>query len=64
MKITIYCDSGANIHSRWQSEYTTEELGFSEAEWAELSEEEKWKIAEEVVQESGRLDIGYWEGDK
>lgn len=48
MKVKFSCDSGANIHScRYQVLDTVEDLGLDEGEWEAMSEEDKYKIAEE-----------------
>jgi len=59
VKIRLHCDSGANVHSRRNEDFTLEELGFTEEERNELSDDEKYKVAEEWA--SNYLDIGYEE---
>jgi hypothetical protein len=60
MTITIeyWCDSGANIDSCYRDKTTTDELGFTDQEWRDLSEDEKEKEMRELAWE--RLDWG-WE---
>lgn len=41
MKIRLYCDSGANIHSKRQEIIKPEDWGMTEDEWTALTEEEK-----------------------
>lgn len=61
MKVEFYCDSGANIHScQEQILDTVKDLGLDEGEWEKLSEEEKWKLAEEWAYNVG-LEIGFRE---
>lgn len=59
MKIRFYCDSGANIHSSREYEFTPTELGFTQEEWKSLSDEQKQKHAEDWAND--RLEIGYEE---
>ena len=60
MKVEFYVNSGANIHSCNKSELmNVEELGYSEEEWNNLTEDEKWKEAEQWANEY--LEIGYIE---
>jgi hypothetical protein len=56
-KIRYWCDSGANIHSKYEDETTLEELGLSEAEWLALTETQRDEIMKEYA--FGRLDWGY-----
>ena len=59
-KVKFRCDSGANISSeRWEIVDTVKDWGMKEGEWEEMSEEEKFKIAEEWANE--RLEIGFEE---
>jgi hypothetical protein len=57
--IKYWCDSGANIHSKYEGEITVDEQGFTDEEWQALSEDEK----EEIMKESAfeRLDWGWKE---
>jgi hypothetical protein len=59
MKLRIWCDSGANIHSCREVESSTEELGYTDEEWAALSEEERESAAKTIAWEN--LDWGYEE---
>ena len=60
MKIKFYCDSGANIHSCKIEEFdTVEDYDMEDEEWEALSDDEKYKLAEEWAWNSG-LQIG-WE---
>lgn len=61
MKVKLYCDSGANIHSCREEEVDLEDWGISDEEWSEMSDEEKSKVAEEWAYE--RLEIGFEEID-
>ena len=60
-KVQFWCDSGANIHScRKSGELdTVRDLGLEEGEWEQLSEDEKYKLADEWACE--RLEVGYTE---
>ena len=58
MKIRVYCDSGANIHSRMEQIVGLDELGITEEEWMDMSDAEKEKIIKPIAFE--RLDWG-WE---
>ena len=58
MKIKVYIDSGANIHSRRTEIVTPEEIGTTEEEWKAMSEEEKEELAKPIAFD--RLDWG-WE---
>jgi len=66
MKIKIWCDSGANIHSRRSEEidlveyFGVETEEDAEAEWNSMSDDEKYKMVEEHWWNSG-LDIGFEE---
>lgn len=60
MKIKFYCDSGANIHScRTEILDVVEEFSIEDEEWEEMSESEKYELAEEWAWNNG-LQIG-WE---
>lgn len=62
MKVTYYCNSGANIHSTRKETFDTEDdLGYTDEEWANLSEDDKYQLAEEWASE--RLEIGILEND-
>ena len=47
MKVKFVCDSGANIHSARTEVIDTEDYGYTDEEWLELSEEQKQEIVEE-----------------
>lgn len=57
LKFEVWCDSGANIHSCRKEIVTLEDIGCSEDEWAEMSEEAREEIMREIAQD--RLDWGY-----
>jgi hypothetical protein len=60
VKVEFYCDSGANIHSRKREIFdTVKDLGLDEGEWEKLSEDEKYKLAEEWAYE--QMSIGFRE---
>jgi len=55
---TVYCDSGANIASRYETKVNTEDLGYTDSEWDALNEEKKDEEMKEVAFEC--LDWGYY----
>jgi len=58
MKVTFFCDSGANIHSCREEELdTVADLGFEEGDWEQMTDGEKMKIAEEWAYD--HLEIGW-----
>lgn len=61
MKIRIYCDSGANIHSCREDIVTPEYLGTTEEEWKAMSDEDKEELVKPIALE--RLDWGWQDVD-
>ena len=59
MKIKFHCDNNANIHSVKTAEFTSEELGYTDAEWSALSEDQK----NDIVREWALEDFEYWYSD-
>ena len=59
MKIKLFCDSGANGYSTREETLDTQDLGFEDGEWEELTDDEKYKVAAEWANEC--LEIGYEE---
>ena len=61
MKVKFFVDSGANIHSCKKSGTldTVADLGFDDGEWEAMSEEEKYKCAEEWAHE--HIEVWYEE---
>lgn len=59
MKVQFYVDSGANIHSCRKSGWLdiVADLRYEEGEWEQLSEDEKYKVAEQWASEY--LEIGF-----
>ena len=51
MKVKFVCDSGANIHSARTEVVDTEDYGYTDEEWLELSEAQKQEIVEEWANE-------------
>ena len=49
MKVKVWCDSGANIHSCKESTYDIEDLGLTEEELNEMSDEEKETFFKEIA---------------
>lgn len=58
-KFKVYLDSGANIHSKYEVTTSLEELGLTNAEWDEMTEDEREETMREVAFE--RSDWGYFE---
>lgn len=56
-KIKYWCDSGANIHSRRDGTTTLDDLGLTEDEWNEMSDDERDEMMRDIACE--RLDWGY-----
>ena len=59
--ICFYLDSGANIHSRYSTFVTWDELGMTEEEWEELTEEEQTDIAKDYAW--AQMDWGFYKSD-
>ncbi|MFY3148483.1 DUF7167 family protein [Achromobacter xylosoxidans] len=57
LKFEVWCDSGANIHSCRTQTVTLEDIGCTEEEWAEMNEDARNEIMQEIAQD--RLDWGY-----
>lgn len=55
--IKYWCDSGANIHSCRKGTTTLDELGMTEEEWNEMSDNERDDLMREIACE--RMDWGY-----
>lgn len=55
--IHYWCDSGANVHSTYRGKIALEELGMTEDEWLELTNDERDNVMREIALE--RLDWGY-----
>jgi hypothetical protein len=63
MKIRVWCNSGANIHSKHEEVIDLADWGLSDEEWEVMPEEEKFKFAEEWAYNAG-LEIGWSEEDE
>ncbi|MHA1039995.1 DUF7167 family protein [Enterobacter ludwigii] len=57
-KFKVFLDSGANIHSKYETEVDLEDFGIESDEWDEMSENEQQEVMREVAFE--RADWG-WE---
>lgn len=55
-KIKFVCDNNANIHSSREETYTLKQLGLTEEEWDEMSEEDRYKMVEDWAMER----FEYW----
>lgn len=63
MKIRVYCDSGANIHSRRSEVIDLEkDWNMSDEDWNEMTDDEKQNIVDEWAYE--RLEIGWEDTDE
>lgn len=58
-RIRFYCDNGANIESCRSDEFTPKELGLTDQEWQELTEDEKYEMVRDWAFD--KLDYGYEE---
>lgn len=56
-KFKVWLDSGANAFSEYSLEITIDDLGLSDEEWDQLSEEEKEETMKEIAFE--RAEWGY-----
>ncbi len=59
MKIRVYCDSGANIHSCREQIVSFDELGTTQEDWENMSDLEKEDVIRPIAFE--RLDWGWQE---
>ncbi|EMF5696135.1 hypothetical protein V3954_004605 [Enterobacter roggenkampii] len=57
-KFKVFLDSGANIHSKYETEVDLDDFGIESDEWDEMSENEQQEVMREVAFE--RADWG-WE---
>ena len=57
MKLKIWCDSGANAHSKREETIDIADMGLSEAEWHAMSGEEQEEAAKGIA--FAQLDWGY-----
>ncbi len=59
MKLRIWCDSGANAHSKREENIDIADIALTPEEWAGMSDDEKEAAAKEVAFQ--QLDWGYEE---
>ena len=59
MKIKFWCDNNANIHSRRSDVFTPDDLGYTEEEWREMTEEEKHECVKDWAMD--RFEYGFEE---
>jgi len=59
MKLRIWCDSGANAHSKLEEILSLEELGFTQEEWNAMSAEAREVVCKEIA--FAKLDWGFQE---
>ncbi|WP_196094824.1 DUF7167 family protein [Enterobacter roggenkampii] len=57
-KFKVFLDSGANIHSKYETEVDLDDFGIESDEWDEMSENEQQEVMREIAFE--RADWG-WE---
>jgi Ran GTPase-activating protein (RanGAP) involved in mRNA processing and transport len=50
-KFKVYLDSGANIHSKYETEVDLEDFDIESDEWDDMSEEEQQETMREVAWE-------------
>jgi len=58
-KFKVWLDSGANIHSSYEQVVTLDDLGYTDEEWDQLSDDERENEMRELAWE--RADWGYHE---
>lgn len=64
MKVRFFIDNAANIHSCRKTEWIeTKSLGYSDEEWKNLTDEEKYKEAENYWNARGYPEIYFEEKD-
>ena len=59
MKLRIWCDSGANIHSKREEILTLDQVGVTEEEWRAMHSKERDEIVKDIA--LAALDWGYQE---
>jgi hypothetical protein len=47
--LTIWLDSGANIHSKMEQNITWDELGLTEKEWDKMKPHSQEKLAKDIA---------------
>ena len=58
-KFEVWMDSGANIHSKYKTTVSLDDLGISDEEWQEMTDEQRDVVMRDVAFE--RSDWGYRE---
>lgn len=58
-RFKVWLDSGANMHSRYQTATSLEELGIKEEEWEAMTEDQRDEAIRDVAFE--QADWGYVE---
>ena len=61
-RFKVFNDSGANIHSKYETTTSLEELGIEEAAWDGMTEEERDETMRDVAFK--RAEWGYFEVDE
>ena len=61
MKLKVWLDSGANIHSNYEQEIELADVGITDEEWAEMTDDEKDEAIKPIAW--CRMDWGYTEID-
>ena len=58
-KFEVWLDSGANIHSKYKATIYLADIGFSDDEWNEMTEDQRDEVMHDIAFE--RSDWGYRE---
>jgi hypothetical protein len=65
MKIKIWHDNHANIHSKRQIIIDLEKtMGITDEEWEEKTEDMKLEVVKEYIEQAGWNDYGFYEVNK
>lgn len=55
--VKYWCDSGANIHSCRKDQISLDDLGMTEEEWHEMTDDQRDNLMRDIALD--RLDWGY-----
>lgn len=56
-RFKVYLDSGANIHSKYEQVVELDDIGLTDEEWNEMTENQRDEVMKEVAWE--RMEWGY-----
>lgn len=59
MKIRIWCDSGANAHSKWEETFELSDFNLTEEDLKDMTDEDKEEFFREIA--FSKLDWGFEE---